>query len=226
MTATHGDDQLANRLHELLGSRHPVAAAAVLSPAGVTVAGVGASLDADFEIGSISKGITRLLYVDALERGEIGADTTLGDLLQLGDVPAAGVTLASLSTHRSGLPRLPRSAAPSRRTLALWPLGLDVFYCPRPRTSFGPARSPAAAGRVDRCSHGPARRSDQQVGSGHRSSAWLDLRPLCSTAPPRPQPPLIPSPPWAGGAYRRRLTHARRQGATHHLAQRRHRRVP
>jgi CubicO group peptidase (beta-lactamase class C family) len=70
-----------------------------------------ARLDADFEIGSISKGVTGLLYAVTLERGEIGPSTTLGELLPLGDVPAAGVTLASVSTHHSGLPRLPASAA-------------------------------------------------------------------------------------------------------------------
>ena len=34
-----------------------------------------ASLAADFEIGSVSKGMTGLLYADALSRGEIGPDT-------------------------------------------------------------------------------------------------------------------------------------------------------
>ena len=52
----------------------------------------GASLAADFEIGSVSKGITGLLYADALSRGELGPDTTLGERLPLGDCPAAGLT--------------------------------------------------------------------------------------------------------------------------------------
>ena len=58
------------------------------------MASLGASLDADFEIGSVSKGITGLLYADACSRGEVGPDSTLGELLPLGDCPAAG--LASL----------------------------------------------------------------------------------------------------------------------------------
>jgi CubicO group peptidase (beta-lactamase class C family) len=125
--AIDGDERLAARLGELLGPRHPVAAAAVVSPCGMTVAARGAGLDADFEIGSIAKGVTGLLYADALARGEIGPDETLGELLPLGNVPAAQVTLQSLSMHRSGLPGLPKSARPWRRTIALWRHGINPY---------------------------------------------------------------------------------------------------
>ncbi|MET9862232.1 serine hydrolase domain-containing protein [Streptomyces smyrnaeus] len=128
MTASiHSDQRLAARLGELLGKRHPVAAAAVVTPEGMTVAGRGTDLDADFEIGSIAKAVTGLLYADALTRGEIGPDTSLGELLPLGDAPAARVTLRSLSTHGSGLPRLPKSARPWRRTIALWRHGTNPY---------------------------------------------------------------------------------------------------
>lgn len=127
MTDVHGDATFAATLRELLGARHRTFAAAKLSSRGMTMAGVGASLDADFEIGSISKGITGLLYVDALERREVDPSTTLGELLPLGDVPAADVTLGAISTHRSGLPRLPASAEPLRRTLALWRNGTNPY---------------------------------------------------------------------------------------------------
>ncbi|MEU8380585.1 serine hydrolase domain-containing protein [Streptosporangium sp. NPDC048865] len=124
---SYGDEKLAARIRELAGDRHPVIAVATVSPKGTTVASAGAPLGADFEIGSISKGITGLLYTDALARGEIGPTSTLGEFLRLDGAPAAGVTLASLSTHRSGLPGLPRSAEPWRRTLALWRHGTNPY---------------------------------------------------------------------------------------------------
>jgi CubicO group peptidase (beta-lactamase class C family) len=127
MTAVHGDAALVTRLEELLGRRHPVAAAAVVTPAGTIAASIGAELTADFEIGSISKGVTGLLYAEALTRGEVEASTTLGDLLPLGPAPASGVSLGALSSHRSGLPRLPRSVAPLRRTIALWRTGANPY---------------------------------------------------------------------------------------------------
>nr|WP_223256938.1 serine hydrolase domain-containing protein [Arthrobacter globiformis] len=102
-------------------------AAATVSAGEVAVAGRGASLAADFEIGSVSKGITGLLYADALSRGELSPDITLGEPLPLAGCPAAGVTLASLSRHSSGLPRLPRQAGTLRRTLALLLHGTNPY---------------------------------------------------------------------------------------------------
>ncbi|MFI6417325.1 serine hydrolase domain-containing protein [Streptomyces sp. NPDC050842] len=141
MEEDHGDARLAARIRALTGARHPVAAA-VVSPAGTRIACLGAGrdtsgdttatatangLDADFEIGSISKGVTGLLYAEALARGEIAARTTLRELLPLGDAPAGRVTLESLSIHRSGLPRIPASAHPWRRTVALWRHGTNPY---------------------------------------------------------------------------------------------------
>jgi CubicO group peptidase (beta-lactamase class C family) len=127
VTGASGDEALARRVRELLGDRHPVVAAGTVSPGGTRTAVLGADVDADFEIGSISKGVTGLLYADALTRGELRPTTTLGELLPLDGAPAAGVTLASLSTHRSGLPRLPSSAAPLRKSLALWLHGRNPY---------------------------------------------------------------------------------------------------
>lgn len=127
MSAVFGDEQLAARAAGLLGSRHPRFAAATVTATTTTVASRGAELGADFEIASISKGLTGLLYADALARAEFRRDSTLGELLPLAGTPVAGVTLDSLSTHRSGLPGLPRSARPLRRTIALWRHGTNPY---------------------------------------------------------------------------------------------------
>ena len=92
----------------------------------VTLSGVGARVDAPFEIGSISKALTGLLYVDALERGEVLPGSTLGDLLPVGGI-ASGIRLDALSTHSSGLPSLPRAMAPLRRSVRLWTRGTNPY---------------------------------------------------------------------------------------------------
>lgn len=120
MTVVHGDQDLVDRLRAKLGRRHSAAACGVVSPDGRRVASIGTTADGTFEIGSISKGVTGLLYVDAVDRGEVRPDTVLGDLFPLGDTAAARITLGSLATHRSGLPRL--AAFPERfgKTRVTW----------------------------------------------------------------------------------------------------------
>lgn len=127
MTHTSSPDRLASRASKLLGVRHPIFAAAALTADTTTIATRGTSLETDFEIASISKAVTGLLYADAIGRGEVSADSTLGELLPLGEVPAASVSLGPLSTHRSGLPRLPKSMHPWRRTFELWRHGRNPY---------------------------------------------------------------------------------------------------
>lgn len=127
MTAETNDVVLAARLSERLGRRRHVIAAATVTSGTVATATLGADAAADFEIGSISKGFTGLLYVDALERGEITASSTLGDFLPLGTSPAAGVTLSAVSTHASGLPRLPPGALTLRTMRNMWLHGANPY---------------------------------------------------------------------------------------------------
>lgn len=103
-------------LDKTLGRRHRVVAVGVVKRGEISVATRGTGVDADYEIGSISKGITGLLYVQALERGEVTPDCVLGDFLPIGDVPAGGVRLSSITVHRSGLPRLPKAMHAYRRS--------------------------------------------------------------------------------------------------------------
>ncbi len=72
-----------------------------------------------FEIGSISKVFTGLLLAQAVERGDLGLDDRLGDVLAgkvaFSSPAVASITLRQLVTHSSCLPRLPpdfRDAGP------------------------------------------------------------------------------------------------------------------
>lgn len=102
----HGDAELAVVARELVVDGPSALAVGVVQGGQVRTASIGAPLDGTYEIGSVNKGITGMLYVDAVERGEVEPGTTLGEIFDLGDVPAAEVTLEQLSTHTSGLPRL------------------------------------------------------------------------------------------------------------------------
>ena len=69
-----------------------------------------------FEIGSVSKVFTGVLLADAIERGIVTADQPAGELLPEGvvmpmneDKPEKKITLKHLSTHISGLPRMPNN---------------------------------------------------------------------------------------------------------------------
>ena len=114
-----GDPALAARLMELLGERHSVAAAAVVVHGEITTESLGAAPSATFEIGSVSKGVTGLLYIEARRRGEVTGATALGDLLPLAGSPAARVRVAALAIHRSGMPSVPATPETWRRTIAM-----------------------------------------------------------------------------------------------------------
>jgi D-alanyl-D-alanine-carboxypeptidase/D-alanyl-D-alanine-endopeptidase len=70
--------------------------------------------DTRFEIGSVTKVFTGLILADMVLRGETDLDATLEALLGLPGSDGGTVTLRSLATHTSGMPRL----VPSRRTRA------------------------------------------------------------------------------------------------------------
>jgi len=122
-----GDNALAATLARSLGRRGRPAAIATVSRGRTTLASVNAPLDADYEIGSVSKGVTGLLYTDGIDRGEVSPTSTLGELLPMPAGEVAQVTLGSLATHSSGLPRLPNTAEPLKRTVALYRHGTNPY---------------------------------------------------------------------------------------------------
>ncbi len=106
----HGDaDLAAQALGHLSTNGIYALSIAEVSPEGTRTATIGTPLDGAFEIGSVSRPITGLLYAEAVERGEVRPETTLSEIFELGEAEAGEVTLEELSQHRSGLPRLPVS---------------------------------------------------------------------------------------------------------------------
>ncbi|HEU5486847.1 MAG TPA: serine hydrolase domain-containing protein [Microlunatus sp.] len=98
-----GDPELAELGRGIVGEDRPALAVACVTPTATRTASMGARPSDRFEIGSISKGLTGLLLADMIGRGEVRADTALGDLLPVtGDL--ARVRLEQLATHTSGLP--------------------------------------------------------------------------------------------------------------------------
>ena len=102
-SSAQGDAALADLGRRIVGEDRPALAVACVTPTAVRTATIGATATDRFEIGSISKGLTGLLFADMIERGEVRADTPLGDLLPVTG-GLAGVTLSQLATHTSGLP--------------------------------------------------------------------------------------------------------------------------
>lgn len=76
--------------------------------------------DTVYEIGSVSKVFTGILLADAINRGLVEADQPVDDLLPDGMTmpvskkkPERKITLMHLSTHISGLPRMPDNFEPA-----------------------------------------------------------------------------------------------------------------
>ncbi len=67
-----------------------------------------------FEIGSISKVFTGILLADLVINGIVSLDDPIAKFLpELENVPTGQITLIELSTHTSGLPRLPTNFVPA-----------------------------------------------------------------------------------------------------------------
>ena len=91
--------------------------AGIIEPKGRRIVSTG-NLDGDtiFEIGSATKVFTSLLLADMAERGEVALDDPIAKYLPAEvKVPERGgrsITLLDLSTHTSGLPRMPSNLSP------------------------------------------------------------------------------------------------------------------
>ncbi len=107
-----------------------------------------------FEIGSITKTVTGMLFAERIASGRVAPTTTVEDLWPTGPqaeasgiprVPEqlAGITLMQLATHTSGLPRL---------NFASWRMIRTLFHLndPYARLTSTDVYRDAAAARIDR----------------------------------------------------------------------------
>ncbi|MCC3265266.1 serine hydrolase domain-containing protein [Arthrobacter gengyunqii] len=125
-TAWIGDFELVSVVERIFRSPVQATAVAVVTPEREMTARVGSDHHSTFELGSISKALTGMLYRDVVERGLASPTMVLRELLPLdGDVGL--VNLESLATHRSGLPSLPPGMQPLRRTLNFWIRGENPY---------------------------------------------------------------------------------------------------
>ena len=106
------DPDLAAELIAIAGRRATRTAAALVDLAAfpnTRFAFIEADPDTRFEVGSVTKGLTGMLLADAIDRGEVSLDSTIGDLLPGHEGTQLGsISLKELCTHTSGLPRMPR----------------------------------------------------------------------------------------------------------------------
>jgi CubicO group peptidase (beta-lactamase class C family) len=126
-----GDRELGDDLTTLAGHRTRSVAAALVeldtSPK-IRFAFIDADPTTRFEIGSVSKAITGMALADAVERREVGLDTTIDNLLPESEgTPFGSITIKELCTHTSGLPRLPRSLITLVRAQRFLLLGSDPY---------------------------------------------------------------------------------------------------
>ena len=98
-----GDSELAELGRRIVGDDRPALAVACITRTQIRTAAMGAQPTDRFEIGSVSKGLTGLLFADMIKRGEVRTDTRLGELLPVSG-ELAEVRLSQLATHTSGLP--------------------------------------------------------------------------------------------------------------------------
>jgi CubicO group peptidase (beta-lactamase class C family) len=111
-----GDASLAALARARLGSDTPAVAVACLTPRSTRTATIGVDPGTRFEIGSISKGLTGLLFADMVRRGEVKPTTTVAELLPMAG-PVESLSLAQLATHTSGLPPQPDTGRQLARNL-------------------------------------------------------------------------------------------------------------
>jgi len=88
--------------------------------------------DTVYEIGSITKVFTSLLLADMVQRGEVALDDPVSKYLppqvKVPQHDGKSITLIDLSTHTSGLPRMPTNFAPANQANPFADYTLEQMY--------------------------------------------------------------------------------------------------
>lgn len=124
-----GDPGLITRVVPLLHGLRDRVSVVHIRDRVATEAHFGAGQHTEYEIGSITKTMTGLLFSRAVEAGELTPGARLASLLDLCGSAAADVTLEELASHRSGLPRI------ADRPRDLFATGLAVLRHRNPYTA-------------------------------------------------------------------------------------------
>ena len=94
--------------------------------------GVEPSVETLYEIGSISKVMTGVLFADAIRRGEVTKETLVDDLLPEGvdakDFKGTEVQLWNLTTHTSGWPTAPSNLRPTDPDRPFWGYTEEMLF--------------------------------------------------------------------------------------------------
>ncbi len=180
------DRDLAADLIALPGRRAKRTAAALVDLAAspkIKFACIDADPETLFEVGSITKGLTGMLLADAIDRGEVSLDTTIGDLLPGDEGTEFGsISLKELCTHTSGLPRMPRGLFTFLRGARFLLLGTHPY---RGMTASGVLRAAARQRRT--------LMSSKTTAASIESDSSLVTPPAnAKTVIPAANPPAIP----------------------------------
>ena len=115
-TERTGDEALAIQLEKHSESGFHNLTAFTLLDGQATFAGLGSDEHTEVEIGSVTKMFTGELAHQLVEEGKLKPDTTVGEVLDVGNAPVADVTVRELLDHTSGLPRLANASLLSSLT--------------------------------------------------------------------------------------------------------------
>ncbi|MDK8764490.1 serine hydrolase domain-containing protein [Corynebacterium sp. MSK218] len=101
-----GDKNLAAQLQDHSEPGFHQLTAFTIRDGATTFAGLGADEHTEIEIGSVTKMFTGEIAHQLVEERVLSLDTTVGEVLDVGNAPVADVTMRELLDHTSGLPRL------------------------------------------------------------------------------------------------------------------------